>query len=244
MLKLYHFWSSTCSRRVRLCLAEKGLEWDSRHVDLGAKFEHLTDWYLKINPGGVVPTLDHDGRLVVESNVILEYLDESFPQVPLRPTEPFARARMRIWMDKFEHVVHRNINLISFNRRFRPRIEKYPPEERQALIAKVPDAERRAALLRRMRHGVSADEEAFAEQCLAAIMDEMEQSLARGPWLLGDEISLADLSIAPFLERFAVNGLDALIDFRARPALGDWWARMQARPCYIETYAFTNPDEE
>ncbi len=243
MLKLYHFWSSTCSRRVRLCLAEKGLDWESVHIDLTVKHDHLSEWYLKINPNGVVPTLDHDGRLVHGSNVIIEYLDECFPDIPLRPSDPYLRARMHIWMDKFEHVIHRNINLISFNRRFRPRIEKFPPDEREAIIAKVPNPERRAELLRRMRHGVSEDDEAIAEERLAAILDEMERDLTATPWLLGDEITLADMSVAPFLERFGANGLDALTDFSARPALSDWWARMQARGCYKETYSFTNPDE-
>jgi glutathione S-transferase len=242
MLTLYHFWSSTCSRRVRLCLAEKGLEWESRHIDLAVKHDHHSPEYLEINPNGQVPTLDHDGRIVLESNVILEYLDDAFPEVGLRPADPYLRARMRVLMDKFEHVVHRNINLISFNRRFRPRIEKFPPEEREAIINKVPNPERRAELLRRMRMGVTEDDEAIAEARLATVLDEMEALLADGPWLVGDDFSLADMSIAPFIERFQANGLDRLVDWTARPALGDWWARLQARPCFAEAYAFTDPD--
>jgi len=73
MLKLYHWWSSTCSRRVRIGLAAKGLEWESVYVNLRT-MENLEPWYVKLNPNGVVPTLDHDGRIVIESNFILEYL--------------------------------------------------------------------------------------------------------------------------------------------------------------------------
>ena len=105
MLKLYHWWSSTCSRRVRIGLAAKGLEWESVYVNLRT-MENLEPWYVKLNPNGVVPTLDHDGRIVIESNFILEYLDDVWPDVPLRPEDPYERARMRIWMDKFEHVLH------------------------------------------------------------------------------------------------------------------------------------------
>ena len=52
--------------------------------------------YLKINPRGVVPTLVHDGKVVRESNVILEYLEDAFPAHPLRPEDPFERAEMRL----------------------------------------------------------------------------------------------------------------------------------------------------
>ena len=118
MLKLYHGVTSTCSKRVRITLAEKDLAWESHHLLL-AERENLEPWYLKLNPNGVVPTLDHDGRILYESNVIIEYLDEAFPEVPLRPANPFARANMRIWMDRIEHVLHRNINIVSWNKQGR-----------------------------------------------------------------------------------------------------------------------------
>ncbi len=104
MLKLYHGATSTCSKRVRICLAEKGLDWESVHIDLSRR-ENLDPEYLRLNPNGVVPTLIHDGRVLYESNFIIEYLDEEFPDVPLRPKDPYERARMRIWMDRIEHVL-------------------------------------------------------------------------------------------------------------------------------------------
>ena len=92
MLRLYHWWSSTCSRRVRIGLAAKGLEWESVYVNL-RKLEHLEPWYVKLNPNGVVPTLDHDGKIVIESNFILEYLDDVWPAVPLRPAQAAPGGR-------------------------------------------------------------------------------------------------------------------------------------------------------
>ena len=97
MLTLYHADHSTCSQKVRICLAEKGLEFESRIVNLATK-EHLEPEYLELNPNGVVPTLVHDGTVVLDSSVILEYLDEVFPTPPLTPSEPGERARMRAWM--------------------------------------------------------------------------------------------------------------------------------------------------
>ena len=81
-LALYHNDMSSCAQKVRLMLAEKGLEWESRHLDLRAG-EHQKDWYIKLNPRAVVPTLIDGDIVVPESNVINEYLDERFPDPPL-----------------------------------------------------------------------------------------------------------------------------------------------------------------
>ena len=99
MIELYHADISTCSQKVRLCLAEKGLEWTSHPIDF-AKAEHLAPAYLALNPNGVVPTLVHDGVPVIDSSVICEYLEEIAPQqgTALMPSTPYGRARVRAWM--------------------------------------------------------------------------------------------------------------------------------------------------
>ena len=241
MLKLYHFWSSTCSKKVRITLAEKGLDWESHHIDLGPKQENTEPWYVKLNPNGVVPTLDHDGRIIIESNVITEYLDDVFPDVRLRPEGAYGRAQMRIWLDRTEHVVHRNVNMISFNRRFLPRLAEKSDAEKEAVINRMPNPERRREMLRRLRAGVSVDDETHAEAAIAGVMDMMETQLGRTPWLAGEEFSLADICITPFIERFGANELTALIDWRSRPAVGDWWRRIRSRPSYDEGMNFPNP---
>lgn len=92
MLELYHDWWSFCSIKARLCLAEKGLAWQSRVIDL-MKLEHTKPEYLRLNSNGVVPTLVHDGVPIHESTLINEYLDEVFPDIPLMPKDPVDRAR-------------------------------------------------------------------------------------------------------------------------------------------------------
>ena len=94
MLELFNYPQSTCSQKVRLVLAEKQLEWTSRHLAID-KGEQLEDWYLKINPNGVVPTLVHDGAPVHDSSVINEYLEDVFPARPVRPADPLGCAHMR-----------------------------------------------------------------------------------------------------------------------------------------------------
>ena len=84
MLILYDFGNSVCCQKVRITLVEKGLTWEARRVDL-FKTEQYDPEYLKLNPKGVVPTLVHDGTPVIESTLICEYIDDTFPEPPLMP---------------------------------------------------------------------------------------------------------------------------------------------------------------
>src|SRR6267378_4022373 len=92
---LYNAPQSTCSQRVRFVLNAKGLPFEERKLDLLAG-DQLKPDYLALNPNGVVPTLDHDGNIVIDSSVIIEYLDEIAPEpASFSPPVPVARARMR-----------------------------------------------------------------------------------------------------------------------------------------------------
>lgn len=242
MLTLYHGATSTCSKRVRITLAEKDLEWESVLLNLAVR-ENLDPEYLKLNPDGVVPTLIHDGRVLIESNFIIEYLDEAFPEVPLRPAEPYERARMRIWMDRIEHVLHRNINIVSWIKQGRyKRFDGMSAAQLQAVYDSQATEEKRALLKKRLEDGVSQADMDFAEARVAEVLDEMEQQLQDRPWLCGEALSLADISVAPFLERFEANDMPLLTDWNKRPKLGDWWQRMQSREGFQTGFTFTPPE--
>ena len=90
MLELYHNDMSTCSQKARLALAEKGLDWASHHMRLRAGDQHKPE-YLALNPNGVVPTLVHDGAVIIESTVINEYLDDEFAAPALRRRQRLVR---------------------------------------------------------------------------------------------------------------------------------------------------------
>lgn len=242
MLTLYHGATSTCSKRVRITLAEKDLEWESVLLNLAVR-ENLDPEYLKLNPNGVVPTLIHDGRVLIESNFIIEYLDEAFPEVPLRPAEPYERARMRIWMDRIEHVLHRNINIVSWIKQGRyKRFDGMSAAQLQAVYDSQATEEKRALLKKRLEDGVSQADMDLAEARVAEVLDEMEQQLHDRPWLCGEALSLADISVAPFLERFEANDMPLLTDWNKRPKLGDWWQRMQSREGFQTGFTFRPPE--
>ena len=97
-MKLYHFPASTNSRKVRILLIEKGLEYARIDVDLTKK-EQKHPEYLKIHPFGQVPALDDDGFIVYDSTIINEYLEDEYPHPPLLPNDSEGRARARLMED-------------------------------------------------------------------------------------------------------------------------------------------------
>ncbi|KAH9750132.1 glutathione S-transferase Z1 [Citrus sinensis] len=91
MLKLYSYWRSSCSYRVRIGLNLKGLEYEYKAVDL-LKGEQFSPEFLKINPIGYVPALVDGDFVVSDSFAILMYLEEKYPQHPLLPSDLKRKA--------------------------------------------------------------------------------------------------------------------------------------------------------
>ena len=245
MLKLYHYWSSVCSQKARMCLAEKKLQWQSHHVDL-FNFENYQLWYTALNPKAVVPTLDHDGRILIESNVILEYLEDNFPETPLRPDDHYARSQMRLWVYNSEELAHWNVNTCSHNLRHAKRLAQKGASVAEML--KFADMCPNPMIGKRLRHrleqGVSAQEEEVAYANLDYMLDQMERQLGGGPWLAGKTFSLADIAMAPMINRIEVLARPEMIGAERRPRIADWWQRIQARPGFVEAFSFANPDTQ
>ena len=105
VIDLYHFGFSTCSQKVRLVLAEKGLEFTSHEVNLMAGEQHAAE-YVKLNAKHVVPTLVHDGRVLVESSLIVKYLDDAFPEPPMRPADAYGRYHVDGWLMHLDGALH------------------------------------------------------------------------------------------------------------------------------------------
>src|SRR5271169_1975531 len=95
VLELYHHINSVCAQKVRIALKEKGQE--AMEHPLALLGDQNDPAYMKLNPNGVMPTLVHDGNVIVESSLILYYIDETFPNPPLMPKTPVARHRVRAY---------------------------------------------------------------------------------------------------------------------------------------------------
>lgn len=227
MIDLYHAPQSTCSQKVRICLAEKGLEWIDHRVNL-AKNENLTPEYLALNPNGVVPTLVHDGQVIVDSSVICEYLDEIFPAPRLAPDDALGRAKMRAWMRYLEEVPTSAVRVPSFNMALLPRFSGRSEEDfltNEAAIRPV----RKHFYERMGTAGFGAQDFRNSLEQIVKTCARVDAALARGPWLLGELYSIADIVLTPSLDRMADLGFSHLWESEF-PRVADWLARVRARP--------------
>lgn len=218
MLELWHEWNSVHSFKVRVVLAEKGLAWDSRRLEL-LKFEHLQPHYLRLNPNGVVPTLVHEGRTLLESSVICQYLDEQFPEPALLPADAYGRAQARAWLKYFDDVLHPALRAVSFERLYRPLLAALPREEIERRVAAHPNPSRARAFFE--ANPAPTDLAPFTKA-----IERIDGALCN-EWLTGERFGLSDVALAPFAERLAHLELDHLWSGRRNAA--DWIGRLLAR---------------
>ena len=231
MLTLYDFGNSVCCQKVRVTMVEKGLTWDAVRVDL-FKSEQYDPQYLKINPKGVVPTLVHDGVAVIESTLICEYLNETFPDPPLVPQSPAERAKMRLWSKFVDEGLFEGVSEISFSAMFRERMKAMTPEMRERRFANVGDPRRRDRFKSTFENGVNSPFVLYAVAAYERAFKSMEQTLAEaGPWICGKVATLADINMMPFVARLSYLGL--LEAWTAdRPHINAWWAHVQQWPSF------------
>jgi glutathione S-transferase len=232
-IELYHADMSTCAQKVRLVLGEKGLEWTNHLLDLRRRDQHAPS-YLALNPNGVVPTLVHDGRVVIESTVICEYLDDAFPDPPMRPADPLERARMRIWTKRLDERLHYYTGVLSGSIAFRHQHLARPADELKAYLDGIPDPARRERQRRQIEHGIEAEQFAEALPVFDRFLTDMETQLSETPWLAGASYSLADVAYTPYVIRIDELRLKGWLE--SRPNLRDWYARIRARPNFGPGY--------
>jgi glutathione S-transferase len=162
MIKLYDFPMSPRARKPRIVLAEKGLQYEKITIDI-TKQEQKKPEYLAINPYGKVPALQDDGATVYESSVIMEYLNDKYPNPPLMPTDPGQRARGRILMHLGDSQYDSALGSIVGELFFKPK-----DQADQNVITK-------------------------AKQDLNACFERLERELGNNEYLLGTAFTLPDI---------------------------------------------------
>jgi len=241
MLELYHGDTAVCAAKARVVLAEKHIDWVGHRVDL-QKGEQFDPAYLKLNPNGVVPTLVHDGQVLIESTVICEYLDDAFAEHPLRPANAMGRARVHLWT-KREDYIHDTVNTFTNALIFTPDLRAKGRAAQEARIGAIPDPTRRAKWWDMLEHGLDAKPVTDALIRLARHFRDMEAALAQGPWLLGEQFTLADSGLMSFFNRFDLLSLSGLWA-EPYPRVAAWYQRAQARPSFGEAITGYIPEAQ
>jgi glutathione S-transferase len=230
--RLYNAPQSTCSQRVRFVLNAKGLPFEEIRLNL-LKGEQLEPEYLKLNPNGVVPTLDHDGQIVIDSNVITEYLDEVAPDDSFTPDTPLGRAHMRALMHFIDEMPAAAVRVPTFNLAFLPGFQAMSPEAFREFAESKPL--RREFMLSMGQSGFPQSEMDAALARLRRSWERMESAIndSGGPWLLGRAITLADVAAMPALVRMDDLGF---ADWQDLPRVTVWFEAIRAHAAFAPTY--------
>ena len=175
MIKLYHYPQSTHSRKVRIALLEKDLEFERVLIDLEKGAQKNPD-YLKIHPFGQVPALDDDGFIVYDSTVINEYIEDEYPHPPLLPADSEGKARARLMEDFRDNHFH-------------------PPFFELIRELRKPESERNRAVTERAKGDIA--------KCLERIEKELDgREYLAGPFSLADIAYMPNIDL---MERFQVS---------------------------------------
>lgn len=193
-------------RIVRLALEEKGVPYQLVPVDIFAE-EERTPEYLARHPFGKIPAFDHDGFGLYETSAITRYVNDAFKGPSLLPDDPKTRARV----DQLVSVCNSYV---------------YQPLVWDVYVERIEKGNRGE----RSDEGKIADGLDKARISLAAITKLMSGKA----WLAGDDVTLADLHLAPMMEFFlmTLEGRRTIANF---PLLGAWWERMKRRPSMLAT---------
>ena len=232
MFTLYNNAYSTCSQKVRLVLAEKRVSWTDIQVNF-ARNEHLAPEYLRLNPNGVVPTLVHDDQVIMDSSVIMEYLDEVVPDPSMSASTPLGRAELRAWLRYFEEVPTTAVRVPSFNQAF---LSRYAALSEDDFSDAVNTRPLRKRFIEKMgQTGFSDKDLEVAYENIMQTCVRMQQALSGRDWLLGgDRPSIADCCVAPLLDRMEDLGHASL--WEEQTEVRAWMERFRNRASWKETF--------
>lgn len=244
MLTLYHHGSSACAAKVRLALAEKRLEWESRYVDI-LRGEQFSPEFLALNPKAVVPVLVHDGETIPESTVICEYLEDAFPAMPLFPADPLARARARLWTKAVDEELHPACSAITYTVSHRHTILRHGVGSFEDFL-KAGAREGVAARTLKwqwIQQGLEAPGAADKIRLYDEYLRKMEAALRDADWLLGADYSIADLAMTPYVNRLAALAMEGLWKEGRLPRVEAWFERIRRRPSFKPAMLDWLPEE-
>ena len=237
---LYDNFNAVCGQKVRFVLEEKGLPYERVEMNLRAG-ETLKPDYLALNPNGVVPTLVHDGRPVIESTLIGEYLDEAFPEPRLAPVGPHGRVRMRIWTKFVDESLHPACGSLTWAITIRPDMLQMEPAALEAHLAAIPDKKRQARQRTALEKGLHSPDFVAALETYRQLVRDMEAALGQRRWLAGERLSLADIGVLPYIVRLDMLSLSSLWRDDARSsAIERWYQALRERDafrtCFLNDY--------
>ncbi|MGC1356239.1 MAG: glutathione S-transferase family protein [Xanthobacteraceae bacterium] len=199
--------------------------------------------FLKLNPRGVVPVLVHDGNVIIESNIIMEYLEDTFSDTKrLMPQAPQRRAAVRNLLQRLDTSLHLHIATISVGIAFRDQLLAVhnSDEALESYYAAMPDPRLQAVYRDVVPSGASSKSFLQALDGWKRQLADMNNMLASNNWLVGDHPTLADFAYLPYMCRFEHLHMTEI--WSRYPALTSWFERCKQTAGYRKGIeAWLNP---
>lgn len=232
MLELYHHGSSVCAAKVRFALALKGIEADKLHYIDILKGEQFSDEYKKINPKAVVPALVHNGKIVNESTVICEYINNVFDGPALVPDDAYARSKMLIWTKAVDEQLHPACGELTFVCCHRHILMRLPEEKLKEFLNSTPDQsvtskwkERKKEIV---RLGFDAPGISDTIRLYDSYLKQMNETLKTNTWLAGESFSLAEVGLVPYVNRLDMLNMSGMWTGGRLAEVENWFERLKA----------------
>jgi glutathione S-transferase len=233
VLQLYHHGSSACAAKVRFALEEKHLDWNGQIVDIfrGEQFEPA---FLALNPKGVVPVLVHDGFVIPESTIICEYLEDAFPHHRIYPSDARSRAQVRFWTKAVDEELHPACSALTYIVSHRHTILRNGAGTFEEFLGKAGTDGLAARRLKWewLQRGIEAPGAAEKIQLYESYLQKMERALQSSDWLAGDRFSMADIAMAPYVNRVAALSMEGLWQQGRLPRVESWFTRVRSRATF------------
>lgn len=238
---LYHYPFSNCSTKVRLALAEKGVEYRARLVDIGPAVEQTEPWYLELNPNGVVPTLEHDGRVITDSAQIIRYIDRVFVGPSLTPADSVEREVMEGWLRRQDNLPVGSLTFGSAPgvlgwgmRKSVSRRKKALEHQKSVSMSLSETYDRKIGTMSDLETQVNSPSAMEGvETQVKAVLDELDLALADNKWIAGTSYSLADVAFTAILARLDFLGRSAWWT-EERPNLQRWYTAVRKRASFAD----------
>jgi glutathione S-transferase len=235
-IHLLHFSGSTCSKKIRMFLDYKHIDWVSHPINL-VKRENNSDWFMGINPRGLVPVLVHDGQVHIESNDILDYLERLYPAPPLMPAEHSAELAELLQTEDELHVDLRNLTMrFTAPTKLMQRTKEQLAQYANAGTGRVGGEadSHKAEELAYWRNfaankGITDTQVVESASRFKQELDKLENRLKSHDYLLGDTVSLADISWFVNINRILLAGYPLQ---RLHPRVFAWRSRMMETPAF------------
>jgi glutathione S-transferase len=231
---LYDALGSPCARRVRITLLEKGKPWDSSWIDLSTLQQRHPD-YLAINPNGFVPSLAHGARIIYESGVITQYLDDLYPDNLLYPADPDDLAAVKAWQAA-ELAMAKDYRTIMYARMMGPIVRMTRSLDEAHSIAKRSTTSEWDLLWEEKiwrLQVLTAEQEQDYEDRLYKWLDNVEHALTGKTYLVGEKFSQAEIAVYPRVDMYSYVGLHITAD--RYPSVTRWRKMLAERASFKQS---------